>query len=157
MRDNPWFGSGLGSDISSSFLTDYYGIERAQARAVQGGGARYPHNILFTVFGRMGVIGVLFFTVYLLFVLKVMYDFCVIYLRKSDYLMGDLLLFALFCSGLANAFVQATYEAPYAAIIHWVCLAYLARRVYDYKHGMATAPVPELAPARGIQPHAVAG
>lgn len=134
MDDNPVFGAGLGSDISSSFLTGFYSADRA-TQGLEEGGARYPHNVLFTVIGRLGLVGLFVFGAYLLIVAKTLVDFCRVFLRRDDYLIGDLLFFALFCSGLANAFVQSTYEAPYAAIIHWVALAYIARRLYDHKHG----------------------
>lgn len=135
MEINPFFGTGMGSDIASSFRMSFYSYERA-VQGLQQGGARYPHNILFSVIGRLGLVGLLVFCIYLLVVVKYLIDFCRIFLRRKDYLIGDLLFFALFCTGLANAFVQSTYEAPYAAIIHWVALAYIACRVYLYKRGM---------------------
>lgn len=134
MEINPAFGTGMGSDISSSFFTGFYSYERALQSL--DGGARYPHNIIFTIIGRLGLVGLLVFLIYLAVVVKYLMDFCKIFLRRNDYLIGDLLFFALFCTGLANAFVQSTYEAPYAAIIHWVALGYIVRRVYDGKRGM---------------------
>jgi len=145
MDDNPAFGAGLGSDISSSFLTGFYSADRA-TQGLEEGGARYPHNIIFTVIGRLGLVGLFVFGAYLLVVTKALIDFCRVFLRRSDYLIGDLLFFALFCSGLANAFVQSTYEAPYAAIIHWVALAYIARRLYDHKHGRNRNPGDQFEP-----------
>ncbi|MBI5690652.1 MAG: O-antigen ligase family protein [Verrucomicrobia bacterium] len=46
-----WFGLGFGRDLAAEFLRAYY------ADAIDDFTARSPHNILFTVFGRMGVVG----------------------------------------------------------------------------------------------------
>ncbi|GAB1490085.1 hypothetical protein MASR2M8_25420 [Opitutaceae bacterium] len=51
LAQNPFFGAGFGADISSEFSKDYFGI------TVSDFTARSPHNILLTVFGRSGFVG----------------------------------------------------------------------------------------------------
>lgn len=53
----PWLGLGFGYDLAAGFLRNYYAGVRFEF------GARSPHSIWFTVLGRMGVIGLLAFTV----------------------------------------------------------------------------------------------
>ena len=53
----PWFGLGFGYDLARGFVRTYYGHFRADFSA------RSPHSIWLTVLGRMGIVGLLSFTV----------------------------------------------------------------------------------------------
>ena len=58
MKESPFYGLGLGSDISTEFHANYFqtGIDNTDVII-----ARYPHNILITVLGRLGIIGIIIF------------------------------------------------------------------------------------------------
>jgi hypothetical protein len=119
MQNAPFWGLGFGSDISSAFLGDYLGSK-----------VRYPHCIIFTIVGRLGIIGLVFFillfTTMGIFCLK----FCSRYFTSKSRLDADLICFAVVIAGMVNALLQATYEVPHGAITHWVCLGYMVARYY---------------------------
>ena len=58
MTERPFYGLGLGSDISTEFHANYFqtGIDNTDVLI-----ARYPHNVLITVLGRLGILGLLIF------------------------------------------------------------------------------------------------
>jgi|GEM_PF-1590896 len=126
MKESPMFGMGLGADISGHFAESVLGITDISDYA------RYPHSVLFTVFGRMGFVGLAVFLVYLGFIVVFSARFARRYFVGSDIDTSALIAFSIFIGGLANGLVQATYEAPYAAVQHWVCLAYLI--AYDRRY-----------------------
>ncbi|MDP2136791.1 MAG: O-antigen ligase family protein, partial [Candidatus Didemnitutus sp.] len=51
-QTNPAFGLGFGHDLAAGFLQEYY-----PESSVEEFTARSPHNIFITVFGRMGLVG----------------------------------------------------------------------------------------------------
>ena len=133
MRTNSVFGLGFGADITTPFLKDVYGVEIDPQRH---GYARYPHNIFFTVLGRLGWLGVsgllLYCGVFLVTMAKIAK-----WMWRCKAAALEYALLAFVFAGFCNAFVQATYEVPYAAIAHWCVLGYLLiyykskRRVHD--------------------------
>jgi len=92
--------------------------------------ARYPHCIIFNVFGRMGFVGLAVFLIMFIALLR----FCILFTRKQlSYRIidsGDLIALSIFFSGIMDSLVQATYEVPHGAITNWVCLGYLAAGYY---------------------------
>ncbi len=126
MNDNPIMGVGYGGDISSSFLNQYYGYDRIADDIKH---ARYPHNIMFTIFGRLGLSGLVIFLPIFLWIFVFCCKFARRYLSSNNYKYEHLSAFCVVVSGLGNSLIQATYEIPYAAIIHWTLLGYL---VFEY-------------------------
>jgi hypothetical protein len=126
VRDAPFWGQGFGADITGPFLEAWLGA----AYADPTGYARYPHNVMITNFGRLGYIGLgLFSILYVtmgIFVLK----FCRRFFSSPDRRDADLVCFSIVVAGMVNSVLQSTYEVPYAAITHWVCLGYMAARFY---------------------------
>jgi O-antigen ligase len=59
MDTNPAFGLGFGYDLARGFLREY------NPDMAEDFTARSPHNILVTVFGRMGLVGLVIFLVFL--------------------------------------------------------------------------------------------
>jgi hypothetical protein len=127
IEDNPLLGAGYGGDITSSFFYEYYGEARM---AGQAGAARYPHSVLFTVFGRLGISGMLLFLPLFIWIIVFCGKFASRYLRGDNYKIEHLVAFCIVVAGWANSLVQATYETPYAAIIHWTFLGYMAFEYY---------------------------
>ncbi|MGB1936729.1 MAG: O-antigen ligase family protein [Akkermansiaceae bacterium] len=126
MRDAPIWGQGFGADITGPFLEAWLGPEHADST----GYARYPHNIMITVFGRLGFMGVALFSMLFLAMAILAMKFCRRYFPSSARRDTDIICYGVVVAGMINGILQATYEVPYGAITHWVCLAYLARRYY---------------------------
>lgn len=57
LETNPWFGVGFGHDLAARFVRQYY------PEAMDEFTARSPHNVILTVFARMGVLGLIPFLV----------------------------------------------------------------------------------------------
>ncbi len=124
MEKRPLFGLGMGSDISSEFHAKFNNspfINTAQKRA------RYPHNIVFTILGRMGLIGLVIFIPIAVLIMKELW-IGVDIMRRHGSQCDPRYAFtwAFVLAGFVNAFFQSTFEAPYTAIMFWTLLAVLA-------------------------------
>lgn len=128
MRIAPFWGQGFGADITTPFLVDWIGIDPSSSMAQNY--ARYPHNILFTIIGRLGLIGLFVFLGLFISIGIFVLRFCKRYFRSEDLRDADLIAFGVVSSGMINALLQLTYESPHGAIPHWVCLGYMAARYY---------------------------
>ncbi len=131
MAYGPLLGQGFGADLSSHFLEDYYGIDPRSPQALAY--ARYPHNILFTVFGRLGFAGLFLFLIFFWTVFIGFLRFSRKILATKERTNLDLLAFGVCFAGVSNSLVQATYEVPYGAITHWTTMGYVMWRVYGKK------------------------
>ena len=124
MEKRPLFGLGMGSDISSEFHAKFNNssfINTAQKRA------RYPHNIVFTVLGRMGVIGLVIFIPIAILIMKELWIGVEIMRRQGNQCDPRYAFtWAFVLAGFVNAFFQSTFEAPYTAVMFWTLLAVLA-------------------------------
>ena len=132
MRENPWYGLGLGSDISTKFHATYFqtGLDNTDVLI-----ARYPHNILITIFGRLGIIGLMIFIPLCILIVRELW-LGMMRLRASvgENDPGLAFVWAFVMAGFINAFFQSTFEAPYAAVAFWSMLAVLCvmnRQVAD--------------------------
>jgi len=123
MKENPFYGLGLGSDISTQFHATYFqtGIDNTDVLI-----ARYPHNVLITIMGRLGIIGLMIFIPICILIVRELW-LGMIKLRASsdEHSPGLAFAWAFVLAGFANAFFQSTFEAPYAAIAFWSMLAVL--------------------------------
>ena len=119
MRSAPFWGLGFGGDISTAFL----GPELGEL-------VRYPHSVIFTVIGRLGLIGLLIFTTLFVAIGMFSIKFFRLYYNSPNRRDADLICPAVVIAGMVNGVLQSTYEVPYAAITHWVCLGYMASRYY---------------------------
>lgn len=126
-NEAPIFGLGLGSDISTNFIEEGMGID-VDTSDHQMLLTRYPHNIFFTVFGRLGFVGATFLILYSIFFLRFIYKYCKLLIAKNERELIDIILLAIVLAGFCNAFVQTTYENPYAGIPHWICMGIMFAR-----------------------------
>lgn len=125
--DSLWLGQGFGSDLAADFLRIYY------ADSADDFTTRSPHNILLTIFGRMGLVGLLAF----LCILAVAAWQTVLAGRRErtgtsadqplPYWLGAWAIFTSACFGVVM-------EGPMGAIAFWTFLG-LANTV-------TSAPVP---------------
>ena len=122
----PFWGQGFGADITGPFLEAWLG----PAHADPAGYARYPHNAMITNFGRLGFIGLTIFCILFIAIGLFALKFCSRYFCDPQRRDADIICFGVVVAGMVNATLQATYEVPYGAVIHWTCLAYMAARFY---------------------------
>jgi len=120
IRSAPFWGLGFGSDISTAFLGQKMGEL-----------VRYPHNVIFTVIGRLGLIGLVIFITLFVAIGMFCIRFCSRYYNSPNRRDADLICPAVVIAGMLNGIVQATYEVPHGAITHWVCLGYIVARYYN--------------------------
>ncbi|HNC23824.1 MAG TPA: O-antigen ligase family protein [Opitutaceae bacterium] len=109
IEGNPWVGLGFGSDLAERFVREYY------ADSPEEFSTRSPHNILLTVFARMGLVGLLGFLVVL----------GVAAVRTWRSLRGAPLDAGLWCSTwimLASACLGVVLEGPMGAVVFWIIL-----------------------------------
>ncbi len=125
---NPIYGVGMGGDITSHFLESVMRIDLQSLEAQNY--ARYPHNILFTVLGRMGFLGLALFIIPFGCIVIFTLRFISTNLRTPDDIDRHLIASVIVLSGITNGLVQSTYEVPHGAIMHWTCLGYLASCSY---------------------------
>lgn len=137
-RESPILGLGQGADISLGFLDDYFGYG-AGLRDETGMIPRYPHSIVFTVLGRLGLLGVLLWGIFFFILARYALRAAKTY-RARETEPGFLVLWSYVVAALLNAFVQATFESPYAAIPFWVILGWGLR-------SLEAAPLAGNAPA----------
>lgn len=116
----PLTGLGFGYDLAAAFLRQYpfdLGEEFS---------ARSPHSILFTIFGRTGLLGI---TAFVIFVLVLLHHAvrCTLAVRRREtsatnlsYWCGVIIIFSAACFGVM-------LEGPMAATVFWTMLAIAAR------------------------------
>lgn len=137
VEKNPYTGVGMGGDITSTFLEE---VMRIDLDSYEGRTyARYPHNILFTVLGRMGFVGLAVFLIPFISITFFTLRFMRHYLVSVDDMENYLIPTVIVLSGLTNSLVQSTYEVPHGAITHWICLGYIASAAYREKRGLYIA------------------
>jgi len=127
----PFWGQGFGADLTTPFLGEWLGIDPTSAKAQNY--ARYPHNILFTIIGRLGLIGLFVFLGLFISIGLLALRFSKRYFSSADRLDADVIAYGIVVAGIVNGLFQATYEVPHSAITHWVCLGYMAVRYYKPK------------------------
>jgi hypothetical protein len=124
MEKRPFFGLGMGSDISSEFHAKF---NNSTVVNVNRNRARYPHNIVFTVLGRMGLIGLVIFIPIVILIMKELWiGLQTLRRRGSQCDPRYAFTWAFVLAGFVNAFFQSTFEAPYTAVMFWTLLAVLA-------------------------------
>ena len=120
MANAPLTGLGFGYDLAAAFLRKYpfdLGEEFS---------ARSPHSILFTVFGRMGLLGIGTFVIFVLMILHGTLR-CTMAVRRGQssavnlsFWCGVIIIFSASC-------FSVMLEGPMAATVFWVMLALAAR------------------------------
>ena len=126
MNMAPFWGQGFGADITGPFLESWLGPAYADAT----GYARFPHCVMFTNIGRLGLIGLAIFTILFVTLGLMAMKFSKRYFSSKDRRDADLIVYGIVVAGMVNGLLQATYEIPHGAITHWVCLGYIAVRYY---------------------------
>jgi len=114
MDKSPWFGLGFGYDLTNRFIREYY-ADRGEVRA------RNPHNIVFTLLGRTGLLGAGLFCIFIvIFVVNVLRVSRAVRRRAQplENLEPWLITFVI----LTMAIFSHTLEGPMASIPFWTFL-----------------------------------
>ena len=119
MEKSPIFGLGFGYDLSARFLRNY------SLPLGDDFDARSPHNFLFSMFGRLGFVGLLAFLaiVIQIVLLAIRYASEV---RKTKSFGSGLALWTALIIILLSACFGVVLEGPMAAIPFWTFLGLLA-------------------------------
>lgn len=112
IETNPWFGLGFGHDLATRFVREYYpeGGEEFTARS--------PHNVLITIFARMGVMGLLGF----LAVMAAMAVRTWRAMRSSERVFVSGAYWAGAWALLVCACFGVMLEGPMGAVVFWTVL-----------------------------------
>lgn len=109
---NPWVGLGFGYDLANRFLEKYYPATDDDFTV------RSPHNILVTVFARMGIVGLLPFLVIAALMVQGV-------LRAVRRPYDDIEAASLWCSAwiiFTSACFGVVLEGPMGAVVFWTVL-----------------------------------
>lgn len=109
-QQSPVFGLGFGYDMAADFRREYY------ANMARDFTARSPHNIFITVFGRMGLVGLIPFVLAVAMMLRATWRVA----RRGDPL--ELTPWAAAWAILASASFGVVLEGPMGAVVFWILL-----------------------------------
>jgi hypothetical protein len=104
---NPVFGLGFGSDLASRFLADY------DLLSDENFSARSPHSMIMTVFGRMGIVGLLAWIAVSAGMAKMAWH---LFGRGDPEGIG---LASIVCVTWISACVGVVLEGPMGAVVFW--------------------------------------
>ena len=130
---SPWVGLGFGYDLAKRFLRSYtapldpYEFD-----------ARSPHSILLTIYGRMGLIGFLFFAIVVFFILRSSLRYGVA-IRRGKTAATDIAWWCGVVAILVTSCFGVMLEGPMAAIVFWSLLGMAS--YHDWER-LQPAPAP---------------
>lgn len=152
LEKGPWFGLGFGYDLAGTFIREYYGNRMADFTA------RSPHSIVVTVFGRMGIIGLLsFLAVLVLIAREAFYAARRVAHRREE--PASLAHWCAVVNLLGSAMFGVVLEGPMGGILFWSFLGLAASQARSLVERPAAArpPAPARAPQRRLPEPALAG
>src|SRR5205085_310941 len=149
MRKGPFFGLGFGYDLAAGFIKNYY------SNLLLNFDTRSPHSVWVTVFGRMGLIGLLSFTIVVFFVVREAMAAARRVARKEAQ-PKTLAFWAGAIIILGSASFGVVLEGPMGGILFWSFLGIAASQFHAEQRSPVEAdvdpvkisrkPVPRLAP-----------
>lgn len=133
LAQNPVFGLGFGYDLAARFLVEY------ELLAAEDFTTRSPHSMIFSVFGRMGAVGL---AAWLAVAVGMGY------LTYRCFHVGDFDAIGLVCIAWVlwfSACVGVVLEGPMGAVVFWTVLGAANRALAELK-AEETVPVADLQP-----------
>jgi O-Antigen ligase len=127
MQRGPWFGLGFGYDLTAGFLRAYFptgGEDTATTRS--------PHSIWVTIFGRMGVIGLLSFSAVVFFMFRDAFRGARLVARgrqPTETLVNWCAVMII----LGSASFGVVLEGPMGGILFWSFLGLASSRLQQYE------------------------
>jgi hypothetical protein len=124
---SPLVGLGFGYDLAKRFLINYNALNPYEFDT------RSPHSILLTIYGRMGIVGILTFFVVVFYIMRSGFR-CAAAIRRRKTPPDDI---ALWCGALAilvTSCFGVMLEGPMAAIVFWSLLGMASYREWERLH-----------------------
>ncbi len=115
INNGPWFGLGFGSDLTGSFYLKYYSVIESNFTT------RSPHGFILSVFGRMGVLGL----VVIIFVITAMIRQTfqeIKHIRRTGSRTDAFSLWCMCWLIFISACFGVVLEGPMGAVVFWVFL-----------------------------------
>jgi O-antigen ligase len=110
VQQNPWVGLGFGYDLAARFVREYYPDNSEEFNT------RSPHNVALTVFGRMGVIGLIPFVLIVVVMARNMIR------AARDGPTPETALWSAAWIIMAGAWFGVVLEGPMGAVVFWIAL-----------------------------------
>lgn len=131
---SPFVGLGFGYDLAKKFLINY---REVNAYAFD---TRSPHSILLTIYGRMGIVGILSFFLVVFYIVTSALR-CAAAIRSHKTPVIDIALWCGAVAILVTSCFGVMLEGPMAAIVFWSLLGMASYREWERLHP-APAPTP---------------
>jgi O-Antigen ligase len=112
---SPLFGLGFGYDLAKRFLISYTAVNPYEFDT------RSPHSILLTIYGRMGIVGILSFAIVVFYILRSSLR-CAAAIRRGKTPATDIALWCGVVAILVTSCFGVMLEGPMAAIVFWSLL-----------------------------------
>lgn len=144
MEKSPIFGLGFGYDISARFLRNY------PLPLGDDFDARSPHSYLFSMFGRLGLVGLLAFLAIVFQIVLLAFRYAA-EVRKTKTFGAGLALWTALIIILLSACFGVVLEGPMAAIPFWIFLGLVASEKFARSH-TTTGEQKKNVPPRFIEP-----
>lgn len=109
VEENPYVGLGFGRDLAERFVREYYPESSEEFTA------RSPHNILLTIFARMGAIGLLTFLIVCAFIAARTWRAVGLSLEAAAPWCASWVILTSACFGVV-------LEGPMGAVVFWTML-----------------------------------
>jgi len=119
MQYSPVFGLGFGYDLAARFRRTY------EAPLGEDFDARSPHSIFFTLFGRMGFVGLGLILTIVLQVIILTFRYAKSLRARKGFPYGAAICAAMIII-LNCAFLGVVLEGPMGALTFWVLLGFVA-------------------------------
>lgn len=144
---NPYFGVGFGYDLAERFVREYY-ADNPEEFSV-----RSPHNVLVSIFARMGAAGLGLFLIVIAIVAVRTWHGCRVGTDEAALWAVAWALFVSACLGVV-------LEGPMGAVVFWTTLGVAhawtndSLKTRDEEHALADVPAPAAAsiPAATAEP-----
>jgi O-Antigen ligase len=130
---SPLVGLGFGYDLAKRFLINYNAVNRYEFDT------RSPHSILLTIYGRMGIVGILAFFIVLFHILRSALR-CAAAVRSRETSARDIAWWCGALTILVTSCFGVMLEGPMAAIVFWSLLGMASYREWERLHPAPARP-----------------
>jgi hypothetical protein len=143
-QKSPAVGLGFGYDLAKRFLINYSAVNPYEFDT------RSPHSILLTIYGRMGVVGILSFFLVVFYIFRSAFR-CAAAIRRRKTPPIDIALWCGVIAILITSCFGVMLEGPMAAIVFWSLLGMASYREWERLHP-ATTPAAQKIGGRLMRP-----
>jgi hypothetical protein len=142
---SPLVGLGFGYDLAKRFLINYNALNRYEFDT------RSPHSIILTIYGRMGIVGILSFAIVVLYILRSSLR-CAAAVRRGKTSGTDIALWCGVLGILVTSCFGVMLEGPMAAIVFWSLLGMASYREWERLHPAPALTTQKISQGRLMRP-----